>query len=192
MSYVLPKDLSNNFKVSIQTIYNHLKKHWKSIRTKKEGVKTYINQEDFKTIFQQRFKSFENDFKEESSKPGNKDFKILNEDFKALENKQIILESERDGLEKYNLALQDQVSKYALLFKEEKDEKQQIITKHDKQQKEATARHDELQQELRTTIERFGRERVKRAMKFYLAVGIGGVLLVLFLLVVFPLVKNWF
>jgi len=39
-------------------------------------------------------------------------------------------------MEKYNLALQDQVSKYALLFKEEKEEKRELIQKYDNLQTE--------------------------------------------------------
>jgi len=36
MTYVLPKDLSNRFSISLQTVYNHLSKNEGKIRTKNE------------------------------------------------------------------------------------------------------------------------------------------------------------
>jgi len=191
MNYVPAKDLSNDFKVTVQTIYNHLNKH-KSIRRKKERGKTVIHQEDFKAVFQKHLNPFESSFKEDFKGWKNKDFKVLKDNFKALENEQTTLLQQNHYLSKQNTNLQDQANKLAIYLNQEKEEKKEIIAKSDKQQEEASARNDELQVELRATIERFSKERVKRAMKYYLAIGIGFVFLLLSIIFALPLIKALF
>ena len=52
MQYLLPKDLAHQCDISIQTVYNYLKKHKGDIRIRKELGKTLVNLEDFTNFLQ--------------------------------------------------------------------------------------------------------------------------------------------
>lgn len=178
MSYVLPKDLMNQFSTSLQTVYNYLKRPWINIRIRKEGGKTYIHQEDFKAAFQPHLKELENKFKVESKNSTESDFQKFKEGFKVVENEKIKLVEKNIQLDRYNLALQDKVSKYALLLSEEKEEKKQFISQN-----------ESLQKELRNKIELFGNEKVKWARKYYFIIGVSVILFIGVLVLSFPFVK---
>lgn len=178
MPYLLPKELSIEFKTSLQTIYNYIRKPWNHIRTRKEGGKTYIHQEDFKTAFQPHLKELENRFKVESKISTESDFQKFKEGFKVVENEKIELAEKNIQLNKFNLALEDKVSKYALLLSEEKEEKRQFISQN-----------ESLQKELRDKIELFGNEKVNWARKYYFAIGVSVILFIAILVLLFTFVK---
>ncbi|MEM1281924.1 MAG: hypothetical protein AAGG81_00060 [Chlamydiota bacterium] len=78
------------------------------------------------------------------------------------------LEERVTNLSKHNSNLQDQASKYALLLTEEKNEKKEILTKFTNLQTEQTKR-----------VESFSKERLRRARKYYVLLGISILLLVI-------------
>jgi len=192
MSYVLPKALSNQFSTSLQTIYNYLKKSWNKIRTKREGGKTYIHQEDFKAVFKANFKSFEYPLENNSEDQSETNFKNLKDGFKSIESEKSSLSKENQNLNRYNLALQDQVSKYALLLTDEKEEKKQLISNFESKEKEWSWKIDASQKELREKIENFGKERIKWAKRYYITVGICCVLVLVAIGFAYPRIITYF
>ena len=59
MTYVLPKDLSHKFNISLQTVYNYLSKHEGDIRIKKEFWKTFYQFRRLYKFLQAALKPFE-------------------------------------------------------------------------------------------------------------------------------------
>ena len=142
MDYALPQDIAVEFKISLQTVYNFLKKHGEKIRTRKEYWKTFICFQDFKNIIQPESKS--NDIIAES-----KEFKSALNEVENFENEISKLKSDNriaaeklTDLEKYNLNLSDQMNKYAILLADEKNEKKDIMGKYDALQKDF---HDKVE-----------------------------------------------
>ena len=133
MTYVLPNDIAFNYKISLKTVYNQLSKRGNKIRTQKQNWKTFVFLPDFEKFYSKTFQSVT---KQNIEREGETDFWKQNPDFEKLQNDFKIVSQEKENVEKYNLALQDQVSKYALLFKEEKGEKQDLMQKYDNLQKE--------------------------------------------------------
>lgn len=167
MSYVLPKDLSNKFSISLQTVYNYLNKHEWSIRTKKEFGKTYIHLDDFTNYFQPVSNTIESPLKSNYTTEDSSDLKDLEKSFQKLESDHTILLQENESLQKYNVNLQDQASKYAIMLAEEKKEKKDIMDKY-----------ETVQKEYHTKVESLLREKVFIERKYYLLLGIAIVLLV--------------
>lgn len=192
MEYATPRDISFQFSTSLQTVYNYLKKPWISIRTKREWGKTYVHIEDFKEAFQASFKTFENPFEKHKKVETDSNFKNLKDDFKSVENEKAALLQENQTLTKRNSSLEEQVTKYAIRFKEEKAEKKQLIASFESKEKEWSEKIDTSQKELRQRIEGFGKERIKRAKKYYLAIGVCVVLLVVTLVLAYPTLRTYF
>ena len=154
MTYVLPNDIAFKYRVSLKTVYNQLSK-WKSkIRTQKQNWKTFVFLPDFENFYSKTFQSI-----------AEKEVRNMNEtilwkydpDFEKLQNDFKLVSEQKANVEKYNLALQDQVSKYAMLFKEEKIEKQELMQKY-----------DSLQNEYRTSTINYEKEKSNLQKYMYL------------------------
>lgn len=136
MTYVLPKDLSHEFNISLQTVYNYLSKHEGDIRIKKEFWKTFINLEDFTNFLQPALKPFE---KREDTRPTVENInqvENLKSWFSKLENEYSLAIQRTEDLEKYNLNLQEQLGRYGIMLSEEKADKKDILNKYESVQKE--------------------------------------------------------
>lgn len=157
MTYVLPKDLSIKFNVSLQTVYNYLKKYEGRIRTKSELNKTFIHLDDFTNFVQgvvnNNTSTTYNPAPEKQSNPD----QSFNKDFKLLETENRSLARQTEDLQKYNINLQDQLSKYALLLTEEKSEKKEILGKY-----------EAVQTEYHQKVESLYQQKVKIERKYYL------------------------
>ena len=136
MEYVLPKDISNKFGISIQTVYNYLTKFEWKIRLKKEFSKTFINLEDFTNILQPALQPFKTGVENTHTVADFPDIENFKKDFQKLESDYSIVIQRTEDLEKYNVNLQEQLSRYAIMLTEEKNEKKEILTKHEATQKE--------------------------------------------------------
>lgn len=167
MNYVLPKDLSNRFSISLQTVYNYLNKYEWSIRTKKEYGKTYIHMWDFTNYFQTSSNHVETVPETIDVNTDSNEVENLEKSFKKLESENSILLQENEHLQKYNVNLQDQTSKYALMLTEEKKEKKDIMEKY-----------DTVQREYSSKVESLLREKVLIEKKYYLLLGISVVVII--------------
>lgn len=161
MEYLLPKDISSKFWISLKTVYNYLTKYKDKIRIRKENWKRFVNYNDLQKILQNDTKAKDVVVVEGSQKQDNADFVNLQNDLQSLQSK-------TNDLQKYNNNLQEQVGKYALMLSDEKNEKKDLLQKY-----------DELQTTHSTKIEEFGKEKVRYTKKFYLLLGIVFVLVVL-------------
>lgn len=157
MTYVLPKELSIKFNVSLQTVYNYLKKYEGRIRTKSELNKTFIHLDDFtnfvKGVVNTNTTTTHKSLPEKESN-SNQSF---DKNFKSLETENKSLVRQTEDLQKYNNNLQDQLSKYALLLTEEKSEKREILGKY-----------EAVQTEYHQKVESLYQEKVKIERKYYL------------------------
>lgn len=160
MTFVLPRDLSSKFSISLQTVYNYLTKHGSKIRTRTEHWKTFIDLEDFTNILQNRLKPFENYIEEPSNKADIQQVENFKAGFEKMELDYTLALQRSDDLEKYNINLQEQLSKYAILLTEEKAEKKEVIVKY-----------DTLQNEFHEKVESLFREKALFEKRYFLLLG---------------------
>jgi len=169
MSYVLPKDISHQFNVSLQTVYNYLKKYEWSIRTKKDSGKTFVHVDDFTKFLQGSFNDFKSSTENTVRNSPSNEKKLLQANLKKLETENRTLAIQIQDKEKYNNNLSDQLSKYALMLSEEKSEKKEILGKY-----------ESVQKEYHEKVETLFREKNKIERRYYLLLGILIVLLFFF------------
>lgn len=153
MTFLPAKDVSNQFQISVQTVYNYLWRFGARIRTQKQYGKVFIHLEDFTNVFKSSlkdiwFEATDHDFQRSIENLEN--WKGL---YQKLEQEHQYTLSKTDQLQKYNESLQDQVSKYALLHSEEKKEKQELMEKYDDLQKEYHGKVELLYRE-KSTVEK--------------------------------------
>jgi len=154
MEYLLPKEISSKFWVSLKTVYNYLTKYKDKIRIRKENWKRFVNCNDLQKILQNDTKTKDVVVVESGQKEGKVDFVNLQNDLQSLQSK-------TNDLQKYNNNLQEQVTKYALMLSDEKNEKKDLLQKY-----------DELQITYNWKVEEFGKEKVRYTKKFYLLLSI--------------------
>lgn len=168
MSFLPAKDVSTQFQISVQTVYNYLWKFDARIRTKKQYGKVFIHLEDFTNVFKSSlkdvwFEASDHDFKRSIENLEN--WKGL---YQKLEQEHKYTLSKTDQLQKHNETLQDQVSKYAIRFSDEKREKQELLEKY-----------DGLQKDFHEKVESLYREKSGIEKKYSFSVGIAVFLLLL-------------
>lgn len=175
MSYLPTKKLSENFEVSLKTIYNYLHKHKKEIRTQKKFWKTFVHSEDFSKVFQNANNIDTNDQQEP---PPQKEIESLwtsKPQTSNVQKEMIEATVENTQLKRYNSNLQEQVNKYAILLSEEKEEKKGRMEKY-----------DGLQNKYHTQTESFSKERMVLTRKFYLVLGASIILTLLLIWLILP------
>lgn len=168
MSYVLPRDLSQKFGISLQTVYNYLSKFEGKIRTRKDYWKTFISLEDFTNFLQPSLNQFESRTENNDQKADSKDVENLKEGFSKLENEYQLVVQRTEDLEKYNVNLQEQLSRYGIMLSEEKTEKKEILVKY-----------ETVQKEFHEKVESLFREKSLFEKRYYLVLGFLIVLLIL-------------
>lgn len=160
MTYVLPKDLSHKFWISLQTVYNHLSKYEGKIRTKSEFWKTFIDLESFSNVLQSRLKPFEKIDEEAAKNEDFQDVENFKKGFNKLEGDYQLAIQRTEDLEKYNINLQEQLSRYGIMLSEEKAEK-----------KDALVKYDTLQKEFHEKVESLFREKSLFEKRYFLVLG---------------------
>lgn len=171
MEYVLPKDLSHKFDISIQTVYNYLTKHEGNIRIRKEYWKTFINLEDFTTFLQPSLKTFESREETPQSDANSQEMENLKKNFSKLENEHELVVQRSEDLEKYNVNLQEQLTRYGLMLTEEKAEKREILNKYESVQKEFHEKVETIQKESNEKVESLYREKSLFEKRYFLLLG---------------------
>lgn len=175
MSYVPTKELSENFEVSLKTIYNYLKRYKKEIRTSKKFWKTFVNSEDFQKVFHNA-NSVTDENPGEKVTEGKPESVPTNKPQATSFQKELVeISVENTQLKKYNSNLQEQVNKYAILLSEEKEEKKWWMDKY-----------DNLQNRYHSQTEDFSKERIVLTRKFYLVLGASIILTLLLVWLILP------
>ena len=171
MDFVTPKDLLNHFECSLKTIYNHINKSKWKIRTRKINWKKFVHFEDFKIAYNGGLQSDYNALQDE---PKSIDIKNISPSESPVSKLQNELQKTVDSvnqLSKRNSNLEEQISKYWILLTEEKKEKKEILTKF-----------TNLQSELTERVEAFSKERLRRAKKYYIILGVCVVLMIILII----------
>lgn len=182
MTYVLPKQIALKHNVSLKTIYNYISKYSDKIRISKQYWKTYIFEPDFEKYYSKDFQEIQNIPLWEENTQWLKEFWTLKKDFEVLQNNFTTLSEEKNNTDKYNLALQDQLSKYGLLLIDERAEKKELLQKY-----------ENLQQQFNDSIVNFSKEKIKQAKAFYLLLWIVIVFIVLAIILFWkPLINSVF
>lgn len=168
MAFVLPRDISQKYQISLQTVYNYLTKYEGKIRTKKDFWKTFIEMEDFTTLFQANLHPFENQIENHQPSADFKEVENLKESVTKVETEYQLVLQRTEDLEKYNLNLQEQLTRYGIMLTEEKAEKKDIFTKL-----------EAVQTEYLQKVESLFREKSMFEKRYHLVLGFLIVLLIL-------------
>ena len=180
MEYQLPKDLSDQFSISLKTVYNYLKRYPEKIRTKTEFWKTFVNLNDFTKILQEAWiiDAPSPAPTKEKAESWN-DWKTSEADW-TFQKEYNQLVQQNASLEKVKNNLTEQVNKYAILLSEEKSERKAISEKFER-----------LQSAYNENIERFSSEKINRSKRVYLLTSISVFLLLVAFRLILPEVISF-
>lgn len=178
MSYQLPKDIAEQFGVSLKTVYNYISKYPSKIRKKKEFWKTYVSFEDFEKAFQWNVQSYNMPSKNLQS-PENKS-ETESQDW-TLQNDYEYAIQKIEFLEKQNTNLQEHANTFAIQLREEKNEKKNLFEKFER-----------LQNQYNDKVEAFSLERIKRLKRYNGILVLCVVVLIILAGFVLPDVLNFF
>jgi len=131
MDFVTPKELSLKYNVSLKTIYNYVSKWDSKIKTRKEFWKTLISLNDFEHLFWKGVQNVQEFTNNESKNNNRSTLWTIENDFEELQKNYNLISQEKENLQNYNLALQEQATKYALLFNDEKNERKELYKKYE-------------------------------------------------------------
>lgn len=156
MSYLLPKELSYQLKISEKTVYNYINKHRDKIRVKKEFWKTFVHSEDFTNVLQKIYSMRSNMFQQATEPDDEKTIWSDSESFQQIKSDDFeYLQSKNESLEKQNNNLTEQLNKYAILLREEKNEKLDLVSKY-----------DDLNKQHVNKVEEFGKAHITQQQKY--------------------------